>query len=37
MTMRETNKKIIKNEYFIEISSKIDWLIWVFWKSGRVK
>ena len=27
----------MKNEYFIEISSKIDKLMWVFWKTSCVK
>ena len=31
------NKKIEKNEYFIEISCKINKLMWVFCKSDRVK
>ena len=33
----ENNKKLIKNEYFIEISCKIDKLMWVFCKSNSVK
>ena len=32
MTSRENNKKLMKNEYFIEISCKIDKLILVFVK-----
>ena len=32
MTSRENNKKLMKNEYFIEISCKIDKPIWVFVK-----
>ena len=31
------NKKIEENEYFIEISCKIDKLMWVFYKSDSVK
>ena len=34
MIIRKNNKKWMKNEYFIEIFCKIDYLIWVFWKSG---
>ena len=37
MTIRENNKKLMKNEYFIEISCKIDKLMWVFCKSDGVK
>ena len=37
MTIMENNKKLIKNEYFIEISCKIDKLMWVFCKSNSVK
>ena len=37
MTIRENNKKLRKNEYFIKKSSKIDKLMWVFWKSCCVK
>ena len=37
MTIRENNKKRMKNEYFIEISYKIDKLMWVFCKSDGVK
>ena len=36
MTIRENNKKLMRNEYLIEISSKIDWLMWVFWKSNCI-
>ena len=31
------NKKIENNEYFIEISCKIDKLMWVFYKSDSIK
>ena len=37
MTITENNKKLMKNEYFIEISCKIDKLMWVFHKSDCVK
>ena len=37
MTIRENNIKLMKNEYFIEISCKIDKLMWVFSKSDGVK
>ena len=37
MTIRENNKKLMKNEYFIEISCKIDKLMWMFCKSDGVK
>ena len=37
MTIRENNKKLMKNEYFIEICCKIDKLMWVFCKSDGVK
>ena len=37
MTIRENNKKLMKNEYFIEISCKINKLIYVFCKSNGVK
>ena len=37
MTIREKNKKLMKNEYFIKISCKIDKLMWVFCKSNGVK
>ena len=37
MTIRENNKKLMKNEYFTEISCTIDKLIWVFYKSDGVK
>ena len=37
MTIRKNNKKLMKNEYFIEISCKIDKLKWVFCKSDSVK
>ena len=33
----EKLKKKEKNEYFIEISCKIDKLMWVFCKNGSVK
>ena len=36
MTIRENNKKLMKNEYFIEISCKIDKLLWMFCKSDGV-
>ena len=32
MTIRENNKKLMKSEYFIEISCKVDKLIWMFVK-----
>ena len=37
MTIRENNNKLMKNEYFIEKSCKIDKLMWVFCKSDGVK
>ena len=37
MVVVRNNKKIEKNEYFIEISYKIDKLMWVFYKSDSVK
>ena len=37
MTIMENNKKLMKNEYFIEISCKIDKLMWVFCKNSGVK
>ena len=37
MTIMENNKKMMKNKYFIEISCKIDKLMWVFCKSDGVK
>ena len=37
MTIMENNKKLMKNEYFIEIFCKIDKLMWVFCKSDGVK
>ena len=37
MTIRENNKKLMKNEYFIEISYKINKLMWIFCKSDGVK
>ena len=37
MTIRKNNKKLMKNEYFIEISCKIDKLMWMFCKSDGVK
>ena len=37
MTIRKNNKKLMKNEYFIKISCKINKLIWVFYKSDGVK
>ena len=35
--VERNNKKIEKNEYFIEISCKIDKLMWMFYKSDSVK
>ena len=35
--LREIIKKIERSEYFIEISCKIEELIWVFCKSDSVK
>ena len=37
MTIMENNKKMMKNKYFIEISCKIDKLMWVFYKSDSIK
>ena len=37
MTIRENNKKLMKNEYFIEKSCKINKLMWVFCKSDGIK
>ena len=37
ITIRENNKKLMNNEYFIEWSCKIDKLMWVFCKSNGVK
>ena len=37
MVVVRNDKKIEKNEYFIEISYKIDKLMWVFYKSDSVK
>ena len=37
MNIKENNKNLMKNEYFIEISCKIDKLMWVFCKSDGVK
>ena len=37
MTIRKNNKKLMKNEYFIEKFCKIDKLMWVFCKSDSVK
>ena len=37
VVVERNNKKIEKNEYFIEISCKIDKLMWVFCKSDGVK
>ena len=37
MTIRENNKKLMKNEYFIKISYKINKLMWIFCKSDGVK
>ena len=37
MTIRENNNKLMKNEYFIEKSCKIDKLMWVFCKIDGVK
>ena len=37
MTTRENNNKLMKNEYFIEKSCKINKLMWVFCKSDSVK
>ena len=37
VVVERNNKKMEKNEYFIEISCKIDKLMWVFYKSDSVK
>ena len=37
MTVRENNKKMIKNKYFIEKSCKIDKLKLMFCKSDGIK
>ena len=37
VVVERNNKKIEKNEYFIEISCKIDKLMWVFCKNDGVK
>ena len=38
MTIGENNKKkLMKNEYFIEIFCKIDKLMWMFYKNDGVK
>ena len=37
MTIRKNNKKLMKNEYFIEKSRKIDKLMWMFCKNDGVK
>ena len=35
--IKKLKKNLMKNEYFIEISCKIDKLMWVFCKSDGVK
>ena len=37
VVVERNNKKMEKNEYFIEISCKIDKLMWVFYISDKVK
>ena len=37
MTISENNKKLMKNEYFIEKFCKIDKLMWVFCKNDGIK
>ena len=37
MAVKRNNKKNERNEYFIEISCKIDKLMWVFCKNDGIK